>query len=240
MAKFTPVVLESGYLSAEAINANFAALAELLETLLSRDGTAPNQLEADLDLNGHSLLNTATASDNPTSLVTSQTMKDYVDARAAGLLVQRIEEQVMAPAQTTVTLVDVAYKAGANNLAVYVDGVRKFPVSDYVETGDTTLEFSLAFSGGEVLQAVATEFLGTVSLPSHTHPWSQITGAPVYTTRWPTYAEVTDKPSTFAPSAHTHSTADITSGTGLADARRGIWVQAGTPTAGRVGELWFW
>src|SRR5690606_36587354 len=41
---------------------------------------------------------------------------------------------------------------------------------------------------------------------------------PVYATRWPTWSEVTDKPSTFPPDAHTHSASDITSGT-LSDAR---------------------
>lgn len=40
--------------------------------------------------------------------------------------------------------------------------------------------------------------------------WTQITGEPAYTTRWPSWAEVTGKPSTFAPSAHTQSYTTIT------------------------------
>ena len=40
---------------------------------------------------------------------------------------------------------------------------------------------------------------------SHTHAWSQITGAPSYATRWPSWSEVTGKPSTFTPASHTHS-----------------------------------
>lgn len=47
----------------------------------------------------------------------------------------------------------------------------------------------------------------------HTHPWSQITGAPATATRWPSWSEVTSKPSTFAPSSHNHAAGDITSGT---------------------------
>ena len=35
-------------------------------------------------------------------------------------------------------------------------------------------------------------------------PWTGITGKPATATRWPAWSEVTDKPSTFAPSAHTH------------------------------------
>lgn len=45
---------------------------------------------------------------------------------------------------------------------------------------------------------------------SHAHPWSQITGAPVQATRWPSWAEVTGKPSTMPPSAHTHPWSQLT------------------------------
>ncbi len=40
-----------------AINENFAAIAAAFEKCLFRDGTSPNQMEADLDLNGHVLDN---------------------------------------------------------------------------------------------------------------------------------------------------------------------------------------
>src|SRR5690606_30028369 len=43
--------------------------------------------------------------------------------------------------------------------------------------------------------------------------WNTLTNLPAYATRWPTWSEVTNKPSTFTPSAHTHSASDITSGT---------------------------
>ncbi|WP_234936609.1 phage tail protein [Aeromonas caviae] len=45
---------------------------------------------------------------------------------------------------------------------------------------------------------------------SHAHPWSQITGAPVQTTRWPAWNEVTDKPGTMPPSAHSHPWSQVT------------------------------
>ncbi len=48
--------------------------------------------------------------------------------------------------------------------------------------------------------------------------WSLLSGVPVYATRWPTWDEVSGKPATFPPAAHTHSASDITSGT-LSDAR---------------------
>ena len=51
---------------------------------------------------------------------------------------------------------------------------------------------------------------GSYAAASHTHPWAQVTGVPVQATRWPTWTEVTDKPSTMPPSSHTHPWAQIT------------------------------
>ncbi|MEX2444512.1 MAG: host specificity factor TipJ family phage tail protein [Alkalispirochaeta sp.] len=39
----------------------------------------------------------------------------------------------------------------------------------------------------------------TFSLSPHTHDWADITGEPAYTTRWPTWSEVTSKPTTLPP-----------------------------------------
>lgn len=240
MAKVTLIPIESGYLSTEALNENFQRIEDAFEKTLSRDGTLPNQLEADLDLNGNALLNSV-PSDDPDALVRRQDVEEIVSARATGLLYQRVQQ--FAPAsvgQTVFNLTDFSYTPGASTLAVYVNGERLFVTSGFAETDSSTFTLVTPLAGGEDVVAVGTDFLGTVQLPVHTHTWSQITGAPVYTTRWPDWTEVTGKPTAFAPSAHAHSTADITSGTGLDDARRGVWVQSTQPTAGRVGEIWAW
>jgi hypothetical protein len=49
--------LTGGYASAAALNANFQAILDALDNTLSRDGSTPNQMESDLDLNGNSILN---------------------------------------------------------------------------------------------------------------------------------------------------------------------------------------
>ena len=90
----------------------------------------------------------------------------------------------------------------ATNLSVSGTGDSRTIASS---TGtNATFSFSLADLGA--------------AASSHTHAWSQVTGAPTTATRWPTWGEVTSKPSTFAPAAHNHSGDDITSGT-VADAR---------------------
>lgn len=239
MAKVVLETLASGHLDVEVLNSNFAAIAAALETLLSRDGTLPNQMEADLDLNGHTLLNTGVDPDDPNALVTLTAMQSYVDARASGLVRQQREEQTAVAAQTVFVLATLEYEAGANNLAVYVDGVRKFPPLDYTETNGTTVTFVAGMVGGETVEFVTNEFLGTITLTPHTHAWGDLLGLPAFATRWPTYAEVTDKPATFTPAAHVHDAADVTTGR-LADARRGIFVQSGAPASPQVGDLWFW
>lgn len=64
--------------------------------------------------------------------------------------------------------------------------------------------------------------------------WGDVQGKPTAATRWPMWTEVTGKPSTFPPSAHTHGAGDITSGT-FAPARiQSLFSSGGTPGTNRV------
>lgn len=57
MAKVTLPNIGSAYGSVGQLNANFDAIEAGFENTLSRDGTGPNQMEADLDMNNHVILN---------------------------------------------------------------------------------------------------------------------------------------------------------------------------------------
>lgn len=82
------------------------------------------------------------------------------------------------------------------------------------------------------LNAMSTLVLYTPD--NHTHLWAQIT----------------DKPTTFTPAAHTHPQSDVTNlVTDLAaldtrldsiEAEPTIYVQSGAPTTPATGDLWFW
>lgn len=239
MSKVQLETLTSGYADVQLLNTNFQRIADWSETVLSRLGTAPNQLEADLDLNGHQLLNTSATPGDPSALVTYAALAAYVDARASGIVQLRRYSFVADVGQEIVTLPTFTYEPGAGNLAVYVDGVRKFAPDDFIEDDPSFIIFDPPLDGGEQVEILSTEFLGTVSLPPHTHPWSDITAKPDTATRWPTWTEVTDKPTTMPPASHQHSAGDITSGR-LADARRGVYVQSGAPSSPQVGDLWIW
>ena len=54
----TPITgLTNGVAVAAAINANFDRISDAFERCLFRDGTEPNQMEVDLDLNHNTLRN---------------------------------------------------------------------------------------------------------------------------------------------------------------------------------------
>lgn len=239
MSKITLPTIESGYLSTEALSTAFSAIEQAFDNTISRDGSTPNQLEADLDLNGHRILNSGAVGDDPEALVTVEQMQEYIDSAATGLIVQRVETQTATASQTTFNIANFEYTIGANNLAVYVDGARKFPTTDYIETDSDTITFLAGLTAGQKVSFVQNDMLGTVEFPVHEHPWAQITGAPTYATRDPTWDEVTGKPSTFTPEAHNQDASTITTGR-LADARRGVYVQATQPSSPQVGDLWFW
>lgn len=57
MSKLVINSLVSGFPSVATLNANFEAIEAALENTVSRDGTTPNHLTADLDMNGHRILN---------------------------------------------------------------------------------------------------------------------------------------------------------------------------------------
>src|SRR5690606_32480243 len=114
----------------------------------------------------------------PNSLVSLATVQSYVDSRASGIVQLRRQTSVATNGQQDVPITAFQYVPGTENLSVYVDGVRKFYPVDYDETDATHITFVTPFTGGEVLELFSTEFVGNISLPVHTHAWTDIFGAP--------------------------------------------------------------
>lgn len=78
------------------------------------------------------------------------------------------------------------------------------PIQDNL-TSTSTSE-SLSANQGRVLKGLVDGKANS----SHTHSWSQISGAPATATRWPSWGEVTGKPGSFTPSSHTHDWSQVT------------------------------
>lgn len=64
MSKVTLSSIPSGYATASAHNADNTAIVAAIENTLSRDGTGPNQMNANLDMNGYAILNQRATSGN--------------------------------------------------------------------------------------------------------------------------------------------------------------------------------
>lgn len=65
MAKLTLTDVTTGYQSTAAVNANNALIEAALENTVSRDGTTPNSMTGNIDMNGNSILNLG----NPITIV---------------------------------------------------------------------------------------------------------------------------------------------------------------------------
>ena len=55
--KLNLIQILSGFLSTSALNSNFEDIETAIENTVSRDGTGPNQMEANLDMNSNEILN---------------------------------------------------------------------------------------------------------------------------------------------------------------------------------------
>lgn len=76
--------ITSGYTSTNVLNANFEALRQAFDNTVSRDGSVPNQLQADLDLDSNDIINVGTITDSSGDDVL-QAAKDAKTAAEAAL-----------------------------------------------------------------------------------------------------------------------------------------------------------
>lgn len=72
MAKITLIDLTSGYNAVNTINSNQDLVETAIENTLSRDGTGPNQMDANLDMNSNRIINLPDAVNNSEPVTLSQ------------------------------------------------------------------------------------------------------------------------------------------------------------------------
>lgn len=249
MPKFVAPVLTSGFGSVPALNEAFAELEAALENTVSRDGSSPNQMEADLDLNSFKILNVSAGTQAGDAVNLGQ-----LQELASGVIVSRLEQQLATAAQTLVAFTTLSYQPGQNNLAVYKDGVRLFISSGFTETSATSITLTTPCAGGERIVVVTNVSTGTMDdVPAHTHTTADITNLAAYTgldARYFTEAEVTALLAAKAALAGATFTGNVVidadilkknadSGTTVRQPR--VFVQSGDPgAAAQDGDLWLW
>ena len=106
MAKLTLTSIGSRYGSIDALNANFQAIEDAIENTLSLDGTAPNGMEVNLDMNSHKVINLADPSNNGDAVskgwLLEQEGNAAASAEAAALSASLAEDSAVEAAASAV------------------------------------------------------------------------------------------------------------------------------------------
>jgi parallel beta-helix repeat protein len=133
------------------INENSDAIVSAIENTLSRDGTAPNQMEADFDMNSYKILNVADPVDD-TDGVNKRSVRGMVDEFANDILLEQFvashhsEKFVATASQTTFPLAGTP--SSIANTYVFDDGVHQIPNEDYTLVDGDTIEFAVGRTVG--------------------------------------------------------------------------------------------
>jgi hypothetical protein len=163
MAKLTLNTIGSRYGSIDALNANFDAIETALENTLSRNGTAPNGMDANLDMDSNRVINLTDALNN-SDAVTLRQVNGLIAGASSGLIASLRENFVATSGQTVFNIASFTYNVGSNNLAVYLDGVRQYPGTSYTETDNNTITFSAGLHLGALVMVISNQSVDTANL----------------------------------------------------------------------------
>ena len=109
----------------QLINENFEALQTAIENTLSRDGSTPNFMDANLDLNSHKIINAGTPTDNA-DLITKEYFDQNVgDASASAAAAAASAQQAATSAQSA-----SGFATAATGAADVAQAARDFIESD--------------------------------------------------------------------------------------------------------------
>ena len=151
MAKLTLNNIGSRYGSIDALNDNSDLIEAALENTLSRDGTGPNNMESDLDMDSNSIINVGNIATGSLAISGALTIGGLPVSPGTVNYTGVVKQTLVATSgQTVFNLTSVTYSPFTNNLSVFVDGVYQNP-SRYTETSSTTVTFSEGLHVGAVV-----------------------------------------------------------------------------------------
>jgi hypothetical protein len=161
----------SRYGSVDALNANFDAIETAFDNTVSRDGSIPNALSANLDANSQTIINLRDAV-NPQDAVPYAQLTNMLAAAggaSTGYIVSQREGAVATEGQTEFTFSGVVYTPGVNNLLVFVNGSKQVVATNYVETSATAISFVSGLNVGDVVEVVTNQPTTTIAIESLTY-----------------------------------------------------------------------
>ncbi|MCG5058442.1 MAG: hypothetical protein KA714_10685 [Limnoraphis sp. WC205] len=112
-------------------------------------------------------------------------------------------------------LTDTTFTSLTSGQLMRFDGTKWINFSpDYAEGNHNhNSTYSLLSHGHDSTYSSLSHTHSQYSLTSHNHAWNDLTsGIPETALRWPTWDELSSKPSTFTPGSHVHSSSDLQGG----------------------------
>ena len=153
--------ITTGHGTTTKINANFDAIEQAFDNTLSRDGSSPNAMEADLDMNSNQILNLPDATTDREPLTYGQYIAGGASAVVNGF---RKETQTATAAQTVFTATSVEWVPGIDNLMVFVNGELQGP-GLYTVDSSTQITFTSGLTLADrvdfVVMQIATTQINT-------------------------------------------------------------------------------
>ena len=131
--KPTVTTLQSGFNSTETLNANFEALRDGFDNTLSLDGSTPNAMEADLDLNGNNIIGADGLLINGTDY-----LADVTAAKAAALAAQAAAETAETNAETAETNAESSETAAGLSATAAATSETNAGASETAASGSAT------------------------------------------------------------------------------------------------------
>ncbi|AUS01808.1 coil containing protein [Vibrio phage 1.293.O._10N.261.52.E1] len=131
--------------SVPEIRAELDRIAEAIDTMLDREGTSPNEMKADLDMDGNKILNA-----------------DIADLRTN--ISSEKERFTLSASQTTIVTTLETTRAVFYINGPLVDNGRLFETTDYTITSEFEIELVTPYPAGTELLMVLTEFENTSDL----------------------------------------------------------------------------
>lgn len=175
MAKLTLNTIGSRYGSIDSLNSNFDDIEQAFENTLSRDGTSPNNMESDIDMDTHRIINLKDGVNNQDAATLKQ-VNAIVGAASSGIIASLQEQRTASSGQTVFTLSSIEYTPGSNNLAVYIDGVRQYVGDSYTETSSTVVTFSAGLHEGAEVLFITNEAVDNANLNASAITYNPVSG----------------------------------------------------------------
>ncbi len=166
----------SGYLSNSQFNANMDRVETALQNTLSRDGSTPNDMEANLDMGDHRIINLGEPV-NPNDAVRLQDITDIISG-------------------------DLEINTAWDNIT---DKPTSFPPSSHSHSASSISDLEETVEDIIGSKVIAGNNINVLYNDTTGETTIEATGT--VSTAW---GDITGKPSTFTPSAHTHTASEIT------------------------------